>query len=109
MLVQHDVSGERLYQPNEVWRHGRHQRVAVVSIPCHPSNVVDHLVQTVFDSADGSQQLLARRRMLFCCSVVAPFADMKGAEIALYFDTTDSTSHTSFAALTHGWLSILTP
>ena len=58
MLVQHDVSGERLYQPNEVERHGRHQRVAVVSIPRHPSNAVDHIVQTVLDSADGSQQLL---------------------------------------------------
>ena len=34
---------------------------------------------------------------------------LKGAEIALYFDTTDSTSHTSFATLTNCWLSILTP
>ena len=41
--------------------------------------------------------------------LAAPFADMKGAEISLYFDTTDSTSHTSFAALKNCWLSILTP
>ena len=58
MLVQHDVSGECLYQSNEVEGHGRHQRVAVVSIPRHPSNAVDHLDQTVLDSADGSQQFL---------------------------------------------------
>jgi ferredoxin len=34
---------------------------------------------------------------------------MKGADIALYFDTADSTSHTFLAALTNCWLSILPP
>ena len=45
VLVQHDVSGELLYQPNAVEHHSRTYLVIwIASIAYHPSNVIAHLV-----------------------------------------------------------------